>query len=252
MSTLSRKLSSSSSNPSSSPSSSSLDGSNHEPNSPGACGSTDKQAIEALNNADEETDFSDKKIKLQPAAADDDVRQRWRHQLWASNSGSSSSDEGEDSSGENNNEASDLDEEDEGPGWFFIALWRAFETFVRLARVVGVVYRKRRSSMRLIIGLLVLGPICFLFHYHGDLDLGGRHTSSNGTLGVTDTNVNTCQQEVLYLADIDVPPDIKTLPLPVARGEQAVEESDSEGLDEEDESFRDRVDKWLGWRPVAN
>ncbi|KAL8922397.1 MAG: hypothetical protein Q9172_003590 [Xanthocarpia lactea] len=230
-------------------SSSSSDNSNHEPNSPGACDTTDKQAIEALNNADEETDFSEREIKLQPAAAGKDVRRRWRHQLRASNRGSSSSDDGEDSSVENNNEGSDVDEEDEGSGWFLIAIWRAFKTCVRLAHVIYR-YWYRRSSMRFIIGLLVLGPIYFLLHYHADLDLHGLQTGSNETLTV---NMNTCQQEVYYLADIDVPPEINAVPLPMARGEQALEESDSEGLDDEqDESFRDRVDKWLGWRPVAN
>ncbi|KAI4262681.1 MAG: hypothetical protein L6R42_002149, partial [Xanthoria sp. 1 TBL-2021] len=112
---------------------------------------------------DEDTNTSDNSINADPAAADEEVRQHWKHQLWGSDVSSSSSDESEDAPTEEDDDVDDVndvddEDEDEGPGWFWDGTQHAFNTFVYLADMANAAYGylNRRSPMRFVMRYLVL------------------------------------------------------------------------------------------------
>lgn len=192
--------------------------------------------VEAPN--DEDTNTSDNSINADPAAVDEEVRQRWKHQLLGSDASYSSSDESEDAPSEEDDDVDDVDDEDEdqGPGWFWDGTRHAFNTFVYLADMANAAYRylKRRSPMRFVMRYLVLMLICISLKQYSSVEsmlpavpspVTSIHAEYSGTIVATS----------LSRADLEA---------------EMPDEADEEEVPDKVQSVRDRVDMWLGWRPI--
>lgn len=190
--------------------------------------------------------------------ADAEVWQHWKQQLWGSDVSSSSSGESDDAPTgvEDDDDDEEEEDEDEDPGaarWLCDGTLRAFDTFVYLADVADAAFGslRRRSPMRFVIRYLVLLLVCIALQWQSfflvdRLLLPGSDVPSSDV--VTDC-YPPATADSGGIAAAHHPASVLPVDLE-AKGLDETHEGEGDVARTGVESLRDRVDMWLGWRPV--
>ncbi|CAO1605377.1 hypothetical protein XANCAGTX0491_008896 [Xanthoria calcicola] len=197
--------------------------------------------------------------------ADAEVWRHWKQQLWGSDVSSSSSDESDDAPTDVDDDDDDEEEEeeDEDPGaarWLCDGTLRAVDTFLYLADVADVAdvadaafgSLQRRSPMRFVMRYLILLLVCIALRRSSPsrvdrLLLPGSNVPSSDVTGYYPTAAaDSGAFSLAHHGASVLPVDLEAKGVDETGEEEGGEVVVPTGV----ESLRDRVDVWLGWRPV--